>query len=200
MQSWAVPQQCPHGTITGFCSDRFSAQLMIDSHKPGVTERQTFASEHFSCATEPSNGRAATWFRIDARCRHYVPPAPVVTCCGQANWRGESYCRATKPKAVQGAADEAIPSLALVIPSFACVTDPRIPSNVPSNHGFRLADENMTGFISERHKDGPSNAPLGDGRNVGIGSVFRTRKSVLAYERCPTGDNRVGVTGGQKTF
>jgi hypothetical protein len=54
MQSWAVPPQCPHGTITGFCWYRFSAQLVIDGHKLGVTESQTVASEHLNRATAPS--------------------------------------------------------------------------------------------------------------------------------------------------
>jgi hypothetical protein len=71
MQSCAAPQECPHGTITGFCWYRFSAQLVIDGHKPGVTEIQTVASERLNRATAPSTIRprwGSAPIRAENRC------------------------------------------------------------------------------------------------------------------------------------
>jgi hypothetical protein len=70
----------------------------------------------------------------------------------------------------------------------------RIPSRGPSNPCVRVADETIAGFIAEGDTDGPSNALRGDGRDVGIGSIFGPRSSVLAHERRPPVDNRVGVS------
>jgi hypothetical protein len=75
------------------------------------------------------------------------------------------------------------------------MTGLQIPSSVPSNHGFLLADEYEAGFITEGHKDGSSNARHRDGRDVGIGSIFGPRRAVLAYERRLPVDNRVGMRG-----
>jgi hypothetical protein len=69
----------------------------------------------------------------------------------------------------------------------------RIPSKLPPNHGFCTGDEYLAGFIAVGHKEGPFHAPLGDGRDVGIGSIFERPRSVCAYERRPAVDNRVGV-------
>jgi hypothetical protein len=70
----------------------------------------------------------------------------------------------------------------------------------PSNPRFRLADENIAGFIAEWHKEWPSDALRGDGRDVGIESVFGPRRSILTYERHPAVDNRVGMTGEEKSL
>ena len=91
--------------------------------------------------------------------------------------------------------EEAIPSPTLPIPSLARVTSLRIPSELPSNHDFHLGDEYAAGFIAASHKDGPFHATLGDGIDVGMGSILGRQRSVFTYEQHPAIDNRVGVTG-----
>jgi hypothetical protein len=59
----------------------------------------------------------------------------------------------------------------------------RIPSRLPPNHGFCLGDEYVAGFIAVGRKQGPPHAPLGDGRDVGIGSILERRRPAFAYEK-----------------